>query len=65
MAGTAPVVVVANPTAGRGKAGKRVGAVDAILRELHIDHEIRVTGSPAEMEWSVERLPSREQRSSP
>ena len=30
----APVVVVANPTAGRGKAGKLIGKADAILRDL-------------------------------
>ncbi len=50
MGGAAPVVVVANPTAGRGKAGKRIGSVDAILRELRVAHEVRVTGSAAEME---------------
>ena len=52
MPGIAPVVVVANPTAGRGKAGKRIGAADSILRELRIEHEVRVTGSPAETESS-------------
>lgn len=50
MGGVAPVVVVANPTAGRGKAGKRIGAVDSILRELRVDHEVRVTGSADETE---------------
>ena len=50
MGGVAPVVVVANPTAGRGKAGKRIGAVDSILRELRVEHEVRVTGSAEETE---------------
>jgi diacylglycerol kinase (ATP) len=45
-----PVVVLANPTAGRGKAGRRIGKVDALLRELRVEHRIRVTESPAEME---------------
>jgi len=50
--GAPPVVVVANPTAGRGKAGKRIGTVDAMLRELRIEHDVRVAGSAAEMERS-------------
>lgn len=44
------VVVVANPTARRGKAGKRIGAADSILRELRVDHRIVVAGSAAELE---------------
>lgn len=50
MGGAVPVVVVANPTAGHGRAGKRIGTVDAILRQLRVEHEVRVTGSSAEME---------------
>ena len=50
MAGSAPVVIVANPTAGRGKAGKLIGDADSILRDLRVEHEIQVTGSPAETE---------------
>jgi len=50
MGAAAPVVVVANPTAGHGRAGKRIGAVDAILRQLRVEHEVRVAGSSAEME---------------
>ena len=50
MAISAPVVIVANPTAGRGKAGKLIGAADSILRDLRVEHEIRVAGSPAETE---------------
>jgi diacylglycerol kinase (ATP) len=45
-----PVVVVANPTAGGGKAGKLLGKADAILRDLRIEHRILVTRSPAELE---------------
>ena len=49
---TAPgsVVVVANPAAGDGKAGRLIGRVNAILDELGVDHEIRVSGSPEELE---------------
>jgi diacylglycerol kinase (ATP) len=49
---TAPgsVVVVANPTAGDGKAGRLIGRVNAILDALGVDHEIRVSGSAEEME---------------
>jgi diacylglycerol kinase (ATP) len=48
----APVVVIANPTAGRGRAGRRIGAVDSILNELRVTHEVRVAGSAGEMEMS-------------
>ena len=49
---TAPgsVVVVANPTAGDGKAGRLIGKVNAILEQLGVDHEIRVSGSAEELE---------------
>ena len=50
MGGSAPVVVVANPTAGRGKAGRRIGLADTMLRELRVDHEVRVAGSADDME---------------
>lgn len=50
MADVAPVVVVANPTAGGGKAGKLIGKADALLRDLRVEHRISVTRSPAEME---------------
>lgn len=55
MGSAVPTVVVANPTAGRGKAGKRIGAVDATLRELRVEHEVRVAGSAAEMEVTCRR----------
>jgi diacylglycerol kinase (ATP) len=50
--GRAPIVVIANPVAGRGKAGRLIGAVTTRLRELGVGHEMRVAGSPAEMESS-------------
>ena len=50
MAVAGSVVVVANPTAGAGKAGRLIGRVNRILDELGVDHEIRVSGSPEEME---------------
>ena len=49
----APVVVVANPTAGRGKAGRLIGRVDAILRDLRVEHEVRVSESGADLEATV------------
>ena len=42
--------MVANPTAGDGKAGRLIGKVNAILEQLGVDHEIRVSGSPEELE---------------
>ncbi len=50
MEATGPVVVVANPTAGRGKGGRLIGRVDAILNEIGVDHEIRVSTSAADLE---------------
>ena len=44
------VVVVANPTAGRGKAGTSIGRVAAQLQALGIDHHIRVTESAQDLE---------------
>jgi diacylglycerol kinase (ATP) len=43
MAG--PVVVVANPAAGRGKGGRLIGRVDRLLLETGIDYEIKVSRS--------------------
>lgn len=48
--GAAPVAVVANPTAGRGKAGRLIGTADSMLRELRVEHEVLVAGSADEME---------------
>jgi diacylglycerol kinase (ATP) len=39
------VVVVANPTAGRGKAGRLIGKVDRLLHEAGVAHDIRVSES--------------------
>jgi diacylglycerol kinase (ATP) len=46
----APVVVVANPAAGRGRAGKRIGALDELLRRLDVPHRIEVSGSAGDLE---------------
>jgi diacylglycerol kinase (ATP) len=46
----APVVVVANPTAGRGRSGKLIGRVAARLHELGVDHRIRVSESAGDLE---------------
>lgn len=42
---TGPVVVIANPTAGRGKAGRSIGKVDRLLHEAGIEHDIRLSHS--------------------
>lgn len=44
------VVVLANPSAGDGKAGRLIGRVHAILDEIGVDHEIRVSGSAQDLE---------------
>src|SRR6476646_2419029 len=49
MTGPASVVVVANPTAGDGKAGRLIGRVNTILDEIGVDHAIRVSSSAEEM----------------
>jgi diacylglycerol kinase (ATP) len=46
----ASIVVVANPTAGRGRSGTLIGKVDARLHELRIEHRIRVSESGADLE---------------
>jgi diacylglycerol kinase (ATP) len=50
MASAGSIVVVVNPTAGDGKAGRLIGRVAKTLKEIGIDHEIRVSGSAAELE---------------
>ena len=40
-----PLIVVANPSAGRGKAGKLIGKVDQLLLEMGLKHEIRISSS--------------------
>ena len=50
-----PMVVVANPTAGHGKAGKVVGKVDRLLHTAGIDHEIVLSESGPDLEARVRR----------
>lgn len=44
------VVVVANPSAGRGKGAKLIPKVDALLRSLGVVHTLRVCESPEDPE---------------
>ena len=53
MAEPASMVVVANPTAGRGKAGKVVGSVERLLHEAGVPHEIVLSTSGADFERRV------------
>jgi diacylglycerol kinase (ATP) len=46
----APVVVIANPSAGRGKAGRLIGTVGRRLHEAGIDHEVRISSSAEDLE---------------
>ena len=50
-----PLVVVANPTAGGGKAGKLIGRADVVLRDLRVAHRVLVAGSPQDMEATCRR----------
>jgi diacylglycerol kinase (ATP) len=50
VAASAPVVVVANPTAGGGKAGRLIGRVYRRLSDLDVEHEIRVSESAEDLE---------------
>jgi len=45
VSAAASVVVVANPTAGRGKAGRLIGKIDRRLNEAGVAHQIKVSGS--------------------
>ena len=47
------VVVVANPTAGHGRAGTLIGRVTAQLHALGIAHRIRISESAADLEQLV------------
>lgn len=51
--GVAPIVVVANPSAGNGKAGKVVGKVDHLLGEAGIRHEIVLSTSGPDLQERV------------
>jgi diacylglycerol kinase (ATP) len=55
MVNSGPTVVVANPTAGGGKAGKLIGRADAALRDLRVEHRVLVTDSPSDMEATCRR----------
>jgi diacylglycerol kinase (ATP) len=44
------LVVVANPSAGRGKAGRLIGKVTTGLHRLGVDHEVRVSESGPDLE---------------
>ncbi|TMK36037.1 MAG: diacylglycerol kinase family lipid kinase [Actinobacteria bacterium] len=50
MSVAAPVVVIANPSAGRGKAGRRIGRIGEQLHRAGVDHEIRVSTSAEDLE---------------
>ena len=50
MADAPDVVVVANPAAGHGRAGKLIGKVTTGLRRLGVSHEIRVSESGPDVE---------------
>ncbi len=49
------MVVVANPTAGKGKAGKVVGTLDQLLHRAGIAHEIALSESGADLEARVRK----------
>jgi len=49
------MVVVANPTAGHGKAGKVVGKVDHLLHAAGIEHEVVLSESGTDLETRVRR----------
>jgi diacylglycerol kinase (ATP) len=44
------LVVVANPAAGHGKAGKQIGTVTTALHRLGVPHELRVSDSGPDVE---------------
>lgn len=50
MADVPDLVVVANPTAGRGKSGRLIGEVTTGLHRLRVPHEIRVSESGPDLE---------------
>lgn len=50
MADAPGLVVVANPSAGRGKAGRLIGKVTTGLHRLGVDHEVRVSESGPDLE---------------
>ena len=52
---TPAMVIVANPTAGHGKAGKVVGKVDHLLHAAGIEHEVVLSESGPDLEARVRR----------
>jgi len=58
MPAPASIVVVANPSAGRGKAGKVLGSVERLLGEAGIPHEIVVSTSGEDLEQRVREAAS-------
>jgi diacylglycerol kinase (ATP) len=50
------MVVVANPSAGRGKAGKVIGRVTQTLHDAGVEHEIVVSASGRDLEDRVRHL---------
>jgi diacylglycerol kinase (ATP) len=50
MTAAGSMIVVANPSAGRGKAGKIVGTVDRLLHGAGVAHEIVVSDSGPDLE---------------
>jgi diacylglycerol kinase (ATP) len=53
MADVPGLVVVANPTAGRGRAGRVIGKVTTGLHTLGVPHEIRISESAEDLERSA------------
>src|SRR5262249_36090114 len=51
--GGAPLVVVANPAAGNGKAGKVIGKLEHLLPEAGIPHEIALSTAGSDLEQRV------------
>jgi diacylglycerol kinase (ATP) len=49
------VAVIANPTAGHGRAGRQIGRVDAELGALGIEHHVRVSESAGDLEHLARR----------
>ena len=50
-----PVVVLANPAAGRGKGGRQIGRADRILSDLRVEHHVTVSESAEDLETAARR----------
>jgi len=59
MSVAAPVVVIANPSAGHGRAGRRIGTIEGKLRRAGVDHEIRVSTSGEDLERRAREVADR------